>query len=135
MKAYDKVWQDGLKLKLRDLGIQGKLYDVFKANLHEYLRKVQGAPEKDQNYFLVELGLAQGAPESCFFFNVYINGLIEELKKKGIGVAVGDRIVPALLFADDVALLTLQTPRVIEEGFAIIYGAIQGLHDGYASVL
>ncbi len=105
-KAYDKVWQDGLLAQFRSLGVTGKAYRLIRSNLEYYIRCMKDAPEDDEDrYFRLSLGLPQGAPESCFLFNLYIDSLIVELRERGIGIMVGRRRHPGLWFCDDIALI------------------------------
>ena len=42
---------------------------------------------------------------NVYIFSVYINALVDTLKKHDCGVQCGNGIIPGLLFADDTALL------------------------------
>ena len=47
-------------------------------------------------------GVKQACPN---FFNLFINALIENIKKLGLGVKCGELILTIFKFADDVALM------------------------------
>jgi len=53
----------------------------------------------------VTTGVKQGCLLSPTLFNLFINGLIEEIKKLGLGVKCGELILALLMFADDIALM------------------------------
>ena len=47
----------------------------------------------------------QGCLLSPTLFNLFINGLIEEIKKLSLGVKCGELFLALLMFADDIALV------------------------------
>ena len=53
----------------------------------------------------VRRGVAQGAVESPWLYSCYIDGMVEELKKRGLGVMFAGRRVPLLMYADDIVML------------------------------
>ena len=57
-------------------------------------------------------GLLQGSSLSPILFNFYINDLAEALDAKPEGLRVHGKVVNALLFADDTALLAATTPQL-----------------------
>ncbi len=119
VKAYDKIWKDGLLYKLKKLAVSGKIYGVMKANLKKFLRKIENMSEEERNYFLVVLGVAQGAPESCMLFNIFINDLIELLRERNCGVIVKRVKRPGLWFADDTTLIAA-TVRELQRALSIV---------------
>ena len=62
-------------------------------------------PLGDTDPFDVERGLAQGAVESPWIYNCFIDGLTKDLKNRGFGISIAGRKVPHLLYADDIVLL------------------------------
>jgi hypothetical protein len=58
----------------------------------------------------VTTGVRQGASTSPTFFNLIPEQLSKLLTNSNLGVKVGDKTIPALMFADDVILIanTLQ---------------------------
>ncbi len=56
-----------------------------------------------ENY--IYIGLKQGCVLSPSLFNLYINGLIKEIKSSGIGVEVDMEKVVILVDADDIVIL------------------------------
>ena len=56
-------------------------------------------------YGIVLFGVKQGGCISPKFFNVYLNGLIEKLKKQNIGSRYGSEFIGVFCYADDLSLL------------------------------
>ena len=50
-------------------------------------------------------GVKQGDCISPTFFSVYLNGLIEEIRKNNIGCRYGSEFVGVFCYADDLSLL------------------------------
>ena len=55
--------------------------------------------------FQVSCGVCQGGILSPLLFAVYVDDLIDELRKCGCGLYIGSVFIGALLYADDIALL------------------------------
>ena len=58
------------------------------------------------NNFAISQGVGQGRVISAWFFSLYINDLISELKAVNSGISISDLIIPAILLADDTTLLS-----------------------------
>ena len=103
-KAYDKVWRDGLWVKLSRLGVGGRCLQLLRLMYARVIRtvKVNGTCTED---FEVHDGVAQGSVLSPMLYAVYIDGLTAELEKQGCGVLVFGRRVACLLYADDIVML------------------------------
>ena len=63
--------------------------------------------------FNVENGVRQGGIVSPVLFCVYLDGLLQQLCKSGVGCYIGKVYVGALAYADDVALLA-PTPILLK---------------------
>ena len=99
-KAYDRVWRPGVWYKLRKAGVGGRAL----AMLREMFRKVTRSVLIRGNlteHFDVDAGVPQGSVLSPWLYAMYINGLHQALRSKGLGVTVYGRLVPLLLYADD----------------------------------
>ena len=55
--------------------------------------------------FDVSNGVRQGGVLSPLLFSVYVDELLEKLKKNGVGCYIGHNFVGALGYADDIILL------------------------------
>jgi len=109
-KAYDTVWHAGLKAKLKQYGIHGRmlsalcsLYDGCESTIR--LGGALGYTE----FFPIETGVRQGCILSPLLYSLFINGVAAELKQKhsehGVPLGPGQRLV-LLLYADDIVLLS-----------------------------
>ena len=62
----------------------------------------------------VKRGVAQGAVESPWLYSCYIDGMTTELKKRGLGVEIGGRRIPLLMYADDIVMLASSVSELRE---------------------
>ena len=90
-KAYDRVWRKGLWERLWAAGVKGWLWKMVRSLYVETKSAVRVGGEKSM-VFNVWQGVRQGCVLSPVLFNVYIDGLMRELKKLRKGVVVGDEI-------------------------------------------
>jgi hypothetical protein len=102
-KAYDRVWREGLWTKLYDYGIRGKLWRIIK-NIYANVESCVVVDEERTEFFKILIGLRQGCILSPLLFDLFINDLVDEIRRCGVGVQVGEDKVGILLFADDIVL-------------------------------
>ena len=57
------------------------------------------------DFFDISLGVKQGCLLSPLLFDIFIDGLVDEIKRSSKGVKYGDTMIGILLFADDVVLI------------------------------
>ena len=104
-KAFDTVPRHILFYKLHKLGITGKLLRViqnlFSSNPANVL--IDGFLSPD---FVINRGVLQGSKLGPILFNIFINDLLNEIHKTGIGAFIGPIHIPALGFADDIVLIS-----------------------------
>ena len=62
--------------------------------------------EAKSSSFTVQNGVRQGGVSSAILFGVYINDLIEELRKSKVGCTLFGEYLGVFVFADDVILLS-----------------------------
>ena len=110
-KAYDRVDREAMWQVLRLYGIGGKLLGAVQSFYMESRACVRVGCEVS-NWFPVKVGLRQGCVMSPWLFNVYMDGVVREVKARTYGKGVqmvgenGERLqVSQLLFADDTALV------------------------------
>ncbi|CAG2195599.1 unnamed protein product [Mytilus edulis] len=104
-KAYDWINRDLLFGKLENLGISSKMLNA----IFSLYRNVYSCVKVNGNFtdwFEVKCGLKQGCILSPILFNIFINDLVDEVKKLDIGVKIDDEKICVLLYADDLVFLT-----------------------------
>ena len=90
-KAFDKVWHDGIILKLETYGIKGKLLNLI--NLHaRYQRVVRNG--QTSTWELIKSGVPQGSVLGPLMFLIYINDLPDKIQST------------CKIFADDTSLFS-----------------------------
>ena len=94
-KAFDKVWREGLLLKVRECGISGKMFSWIKSYLHERSARVVL-----DDFYSISVKMREGVPQggviSAILFLIYINDI----------TTVIPRNVSNTLHADDLAIWT-----------------------------
>lgn len=111
-KAYDTVWHEGLKAKLRRYGIHGSMYAALCGLYADCESAIQlGERLGLTDSFPIETGVRQGCVLSPMLYSLFLNDLARRLKKmgdeRGIGVPVDNSgRLTLLLYADDIVLLS-----------------------------
>ena len=96
MRAFDKVWRDGLIWKMVDMGIPYSFVKYTRLFLSARKTKVRVNGEASDPFFLNE-GLPQGSAISPILFLIYINDITDY---------INDQATPSL-FADETAAWTV----------------------------
>ena len=99
-KAFDKVWHDGLILKLEQNGISGSLLKLFENYLHNRKQRVV-LNGFYSDYSLIESGVPQGSVLDPLLFLIYINDLERNIRSN------------IKFFADDTVLFSIVKDPVI----------------------
>ena len=111
-KAFDSVWVDGLLLKLNQVGITGRMFNIIKSFLlsRESFIKVGNFNSPP---FRIESGLPQGSVLSPTLFILFINDFIGTLS-------------PRFKFADDTAVLVkVSIPSTLESTLQEVANEVQ----------
>ncbi len=116
-KAYDRVDQSKLWRCLENKGLNGRLTDFLKAVYTKLSCEVKVGEEFSEQFGVVN-GLRQGVL-SPLLFALYINSLIIELKKAGVGIECRGQRVAALLCADDMVLFA-EDEKMMRLGLRIL---------------
>ena len=106
-KEFDRVNRESLLYKLLHYPypIDGKMYQIIKA-LYSNTKSCVKINELRTEWFETLQGVRQGDNLSPTLFALFVNDLAMEIKAMNVGVKVGERQVPILLYADDVATIS-----------------------------
>ena len=91
-KAFDKVWKEGLKLKLKRCGVSGNMYRWISSFLNNRKARVQANGKYSREKTLKE-GVPQGGVLSPTLFLVFINDIIKDLPRHVKGAMYADDLV------------------------------------------
>ena len=105
-KAFDKIWHNGLFLKLYQKGIRSTLLRVI-INLHLNMTSRVIYNGHHSEWFSILQGARQGGVVSPFMYLCYIDDLISELYACIAGFTMLGLVLCALTVADDMVLLSL----------------------------
>ena len=90
-----------------------ELINVLQANhwllIHKWYSGLRGVVRWDSNYsgpFRISRGTRQGSLLSPYLFNVFINGLDNDLEQCNHGIAIGDFKYNNVTYADDITLVS-----------------------------
>lgn len=104
--AFDMVGHTALFDKMRKKGISTKFINIVRciySGAQAKIRTSKGMTE----YFNIERSVLQGETLSPILFTLFLDDLVEVLQKSGIPpIVVGRARIHALLYADDVSLLS-----------------------------
>ena len=102
-KAFDRVWHEGLLLKLEAAGISGNLLLWFRSYLTDRKQRVV-LPGAESEWTYIRAGVPQGSILGPLLFLLFINDIVDE-----IGCHIR-------LFADDTSLyITVENPDMAAE--------------------
>ena len=91
-KAFDKVWKDGLRLKLRRSGVQGSIYNWISQFLHNRKARVQVNGTYSRKKVMRE-GVPQGGVLSPTLFLIFINDIMKDFPRNVKGAIYADDLV------------------------------------------
>ena len=86
------------------MGLGGRLITFMEAAYKDVKCEVR-VGEAMSEAFEVRAWLRQGCVLSPILFSLYIDEITTRLRQRGMGVTCGNRLIPALLYADDMVLL------------------------------
>jgi len=104
-KAFDNVNHSKLFDKLAKRSIPQCIIQI----LHNWYGKLVSAVKWNgvlSHYFSVSCGIRQGGVLSPLLFNIYVDGLIDDLEASNAGCCVCGRFFGCIMYADDLLLLS-----------------------------
>ena len=102
-KAFDKVWQNGLLYKLKNLNIHPKLWQILKDSFQDFQVRVCINSQRSVPFFVTQ-GVHQGGPLSSFLFQIYIDELLKILQLDNNGIKIYNENIACTAYADDIAM-------------------------------
>ena len=105
-KAFDKVWHEGLFLKLFEMGVELYLLKVL-ISLHDHLSSYVLFRGFKSIEFNISGGTRQGGVLSPFLFLCFINDLLNELCASNLGLSINGINLTCPTVADDMLLQSL----------------------------
>lgn len=102
--AYDTVPRGIVYKKCSDIGMNSTLISILRG-LFEGCRSTVRMKAEESRHIEHKLGLLQGSSLSPLLYLVYIDDLVQNLRKEGALCTLGDFKLNCLLFADDIALI------------------------------
>ena len=91
-KAYDRVWKEGLKLKLHQYGITGHMYNWICQYLKNRKARVQNRRHKSRKKTIQE-GVPQGGVLSPTLFIIFMNDILDDMPSWIHGAIYADDLV------------------------------------------
>jgi hypothetical protein len=104
-KAFDKVIHTGIKLKLLEIGVSSRFYNIIK-NMYSYSTSCVKINDKLTEFFATKLGVKQGDNLSPNLFKIFINDLPSYLSNTKDPVILDNSPIHCLMYADDIVLLS-----------------------------
>ena len=103
-KAFDKMNHHGLFLRLMD-----KMLPINALSTVEYWFSICSTCVRwgscFSNFITLKCGVRQGGVLSPYFFAVYIDEIVEVIRRNNVGCTLGILCVGIFLYADDIVLL------------------------------
>jgi len=125
-KAFDRVDWKKLMRVLKRLGVDYRDRRLI-GNLYMGQRFRVRIEEEDSDLGIIGRGTRQGCPLSPLLFNIYIQEVLNEtFDNVADGVATGKRLIQAICFADDQAMMASS-----EEGLQRIMEALEMIFKEY----
>ena len=101
-KTFDSVIHPGMKIKLKEINISGKFYDLINSM---YL-KTKRCDRLGHSHTKSDIGVRRGDVLSTNLFKVFINDLPSYLSECLDPVNVNGNILQCLMYADDIVLFS-----------------------------
>ncbi|XP_046561338.1 uncharacterized protein LOC124270334 [Haliotis rubra] len=111
-KAFDSVWHDGLRKKLYDGGVKGKLWTVIDKLYHD-MESCVLIGNMQSRWFTLQQGVRQDGVLSARLYLLYINQLLDDITEAKKGALIMYLNTGCRTRADEVALVSSCTCNLI----------------------
>ena len=104
--AFPSVWRVGLFYKLYETGLSSKFVNIIQ-NLYSNTKCQVKVDNRLSETFTTSFGTKQGCNLSPTLFNLFTNDLPKVLLKSNMmPVKIMDKLIPLLMYADDIVILS-----------------------------
>ena len=104
-KAFDSVNRDCLLYKLRNIGVNGKIYNIIKS-LYWNIESTVRVDNRLTDWFSVYSGVRQGDNLAPTLFAIYVDDVTTCINQLNVGVPISETdSLSILLYADDIVLM------------------------------
>ena len=117
-KAYDRVDRHKLWRVLEAGGVTGRTLTFLEATYESISCEVRTGKELSEPFEVLR-GLRQGCVLSPLLFSLYINSLVEKLRSREVGVRCRGKLIPGLLYVDDMILLA-ENEEMLKDGLNVL---------------
>ena len=104
-KAFDQAWRIGVFKNLIKRGISGEILELMWKMNNNAKARIKENSVSHSDVFEVEESLKQGGGLSAILYGQHIGAVVEDMEEKKLGPKVGNILVPALAWQDDVTLI------------------------------
>jgi hypothetical protein len=125
-KAFPSVYKAGMLVKLHRQGVRGRFWRMLQSMYSKIETRVMTGHEGDLTpeeieglYYQIDTGVREGSIMSPLLYVLFIDGLLQELKSRGLGVSITHKHtlektwVGALMYADDLVMMA-NTPEELQ---------------------
>jgi hypothetical protein len=111
-RAFDRVWHEGLKFKLKQNGVERNALNIIKSFLADRVQRVV-LDGQTSDWVPIEAGVPQGSILGPLLFLVYINDLVEVVESE-IDIFADDTFIYRILDPNSTQLLSDDLDRITE---------------------
>ena len=110
-KAFDSVSHQPIRKGLARKGIPPAFIEGIMDMYKRLTTKIRVGSQTTRTID-INSGLKQGCPLSPLLFNLIMDELLERLKKKKIGIQIGEELITDMAFANDLVLATKHNSHI-----------------------
>ena len=126
-KAYDSVCRELLYTKLSRIGFGGKVVGLIRSMYYNDCIRLT-LPGKLTSPLWFTKGVKQGCALSPMLFALYVAGLGNTLHASRLGVTIGNEVITALFFADDLVIISCTAKTGMDRLLEIVARYCNGMN-------